>query len=80
MTAAEFEPNIFIYDNYPSGIGLSPALFSLEGRLLEHALATIEACPCAEGCPSCVGPANESGRGAKAVARETLRRLLNIQA
>ena len=80
VTAAEFEPNIFIYDNYPGGIGLSPALFSLEGRLLEHALATIEACPCAEGCPSCVGPANESGRGAKAAAREMLRRLLNIQA
>ncbi len=26
----DFEPNIFIYDNYPGGIGLSPSLFDLE--------------------------------------------------
>ncbi len=76
--AGDFEPNIFIYDNYPGGIGLSPALYGLEDRLLLHALQTIEACPCAEGCPSCVGPAHEAGRGAKHAAREILRRLLNL--
>jgi DEAD/DEAH box helicase domain-containing protein len=77
---SNFEPNIFIYDNYPGGIGLSPALFGLEDKLLLHALQTIEACPCAEGCPSCVGPAHETGRGAKHAAREILRRLLNVRA
>jgi DEAD/DEAH box helicase domain-containing protein len=71
-----FEPNIFIYDNYPGGIGLSPALFELEKELLKHGLKTINLCPCQEGCPSCVGPARETGKQAKQVAQEILRRLL----
>jgi DEAD/DEAH box helicase domain-containing protein len=72
----DFEPNIFIYDNFPGGIGLSPALFDLEKTLLKHALQTIAVCPCQEGCPSCVGPAGETGKQAKQVAREILRGLL----
>ncbi len=72
----EFEPNIFIYDNYPGGIGLSPALFDLEKKLLRHGLETIAVCPCQEGCPSCVGPARETGKLAKQVAREILVKLL----
>ncbi len=71
-----FEPNIFIYDNFPGGIGLSPSLFDLEKRLLEHAQKTIHACPCQEGCPSCVGPTKESGRQSKQVAQEILNSLL----
>ena len=64
----EFSPNIFIYDNYSGGVGLSPALFGLEPTLLGHALETILACPCSDGCPSCVGPTKESGEQAKSVA------------
>ncbi len=71
-----FEPNIFIYDNYPGGIGLSPSLFDLEKTLLEHSQKTIQACPCKEGCPSCVGPIRASGKQAKQVALEILTRLL----
>jgi len=72
----DFEPNIFIYDNYPGGIGLSPSLFDLEKRLLETCLKTIAACPCQDGCPSCVGPTAESGEQAKEVAVDILSRLL----
>jgi DEAD/DEAH box helicase domain-containing protein len=72
----DFEPNIFIYDNYPGGIGLSPSLFDLEKRLLETCLKTIAACPCQDGCPSCVGPTAESGELAKEVAVDILSRLL----
>jgi len=72
----DFEPNIFIYDNYPGGIGLSPALFDLEKDLLKHCLKTINLCPCQEGCPSCVGPATETGKQAKQVAQDILRGLL----
>jgi DEAD/DEAH box helicase domain-containing protein len=71
-----FEPNIFIYDNFPGGIGLSPSLFDLEKRLLEHAQKTILSCPCQEGCPSCVGPTKESGRQSKQVAEGILNSLL----
>ena len=72
----DFEPNIFIYDNYPGGIGLSPALFELDKKLLKHCLKTINLCPCQEGCPSCVGPAGETGKQAKQVAQDILRGLL----
>jgi DEAD/DEAH box helicase domain-containing protein len=71
-----FEPNIFIYDNFPGGIGLSPSLFDLEKKLLELCRNTIDSCPCQEGCPSCVGPAKESGKLAKQVALHTLNDLL----
>jgi DEAD/DEAH box helicase domain-containing protein len=74
----DFEPNIFIYDNYPGGIGLSPSLFALESRLLDHALKTLEACPCRDGCPSCVGATNESGKDAKRVARVIIQGLLGL--
>jgi DEAD/DEAH box helicase domain-containing protein len=73
---ADFEPNIFIYDNYPGGIGLSPSLFDLDKTLLATCLKTISDCPCSEGCPSCVGPTKESGEQAKDVALEILTRLL----
>jgi len=74
-----FEPNIFIYDNFPGGIGLSPSLFDLEKRLLEHAQKTMHACPCKEGCPSCVGPTKESGRQSKQVAQAILNSLLGTE-
>jgi DEAD/DEAH box helicase domain-containing protein len=76
FSSEEFEPNIFIYDNYPGGIGLSPALFELEKSLLEQCLKTIEVCPCEEGCPSCVGPTKESGKQSKQVAMEILKNLI----
>lgn len=72
----DFSPNIFLYDNFPGGIGLSPVLFELQKTLLEACLKTIEACPCEAGCPSCVGPVMESGEKAKPVAEMILRKLL----
>jgi len=72
----DFEPNIFIYDNFPGGIGLSPSLFELEKKLLEYCMKTIQACPCKEGCPSCVGPTKESGAFAKQVALKICEALL----
>lgn len=72
----DFSPNLFLYDNFPGGIGLSPALFELKASLLQACLGTIEACPCEEGCPSCVGPVRESGEKAKQVARAILQKLL----
>jgi len=72
----DFEPNIFIYDNFPGGIGLSPSLFDLETELLERCRKIISACSCQEGCPSCVGPTKESGKQAKQVALDILFRVL----
>jgi DEAD/DEAH box helicase domain-containing protein len=70
-----FEPNIYLYDKYPGGVGLSEPLFRLCDSLLEKTLRLISNCPCANGCPSCVGPMGEVGEKGKEVALEILRRL-----
>jgi len=72
----DYEPNIFIYDNYPAGIGLSEPLFRLHGRLVAQSRELIAACPCREGCPSCVGPAGEVGSRGKEVALALLDAIL----
>src|SRR5258708_8990578 len=63
-----FEPNLYLYDNYPGGIGQSAALFRLRQRLLEGAASLFAACPCESGCPSCAGPVGEFGERGKEVA------------
>jgi DEAD/DEAH box helicase domain-containing protein len=62
------EPTVFLYDNYPGGIGLSEPLYRLHDRLLAESRALIAACACRDGCPSCVGPAGEVGSRGKEVA------------
>ena len=69
----DYEPNVFIYDNYPGGIGLSEPLYRLHRRLLGESLSLISGCPCRDGCPSCVGPAGEVGGRGKEVALALLR-------
>jgi DEAD/DEAH box helicase domain-containing protein len=69
------EPRVFIYDNYPGGIGFSEPLFRMHPDLLARTRELIAACPCESGCPSCVGPLGDVGARAKAVALEILARL-----
>jgi DEAD/DEAH box helicase domain-containing protein len=71
------EPDIFIYDNYPGGIGFSRPLFDMHAPLLERTRELITGCPCDSGCPSCVGPEGNTGPHAKLVASEILDRLLS---
>jgi DEAD/DEAH box helicase domain-containing protein len=47
-------PQIFIYDGYPGGVGISEQGFNLLDDLWEATLATIKECPCLDGCPSCI--------------------------
>jgi hypothetical protein len=70
-----FEPNIYLYDKYPGGVGLSEPLFRMSDSLLEKTQRLIANCPCASGCPSCVGPIGEVGEKGKEVALEILRRV-----
>ena len=65
-------PTVFLYDNYPGGIGLSEPLFSMHDQLLARTRELIDGCPCVSGCPSCVGPEGASGPLAKAVASRVL--------
>jgi DEAD/DEAH box helicase domain-containing protein len=72
----QFQPTIFIYDNYPGGIGFSPKLYDAHDNLLELARDLIIQCGCEDGCPACVGPPTEAGRNGKAVARDILNLLI----
>mgnify|MGYP000342015679 CR=1 FL=1 len=71
-----FEPNLYLYDNYPGGAGQSAPLHRLVARLIEGAAGLISACPCESGCPGCVGPAGEIGEHGKKVASRILAALL----
>lgn len=74
------DPNVFIYDNYPGGIGFSRPLFEMHGLLLARTRELIAGCPCESGCPSCVGPEGNTGPHAKQVASRILDRLLELEA
>ena len=61
----EFRPTVFLYDNYPGGIGLSAPLFDLRCEVIHRARELVTACGCTSGCPSCIGPilASDEVRG-----------------
>jgi DEAD/DEAH box helicase domain-containing protein len=63
---------IFVYDNYPGGIGFSAPLYQLHGELLQGARRLIAECQCESGCPGCVGPIGHTGPLAKASALRIL--------
>jgi len=58
-------PTIYLYDSYPGGVGFSRKLYTCHKDLLQGARELIQQCECAEGCPSCVGPALEVGHTGK---------------
>jgi DEAD/DEAH box helicase domain-containing protein len=71
-TTISDQPRIFVYDNYPGGIGFSEPLFRMRTELLTRSRELIAACECAHGCPTCVGPVGDTGPLAKTVALRIL--------
>jgi DEAD/DEAH box helicase domain-containing protein len=65
-------PRLFVYDNYPGGIGFSQPLFRMHDELLEATRRLIAECDCENGCPGCVGPVGNTGPLAKAAALRIL--------
>jgi DEAD/DEAH box helicase domain-containing protein len=50
---------MILYDRYPGGLGYCEVGFRRMPELLEACLDMVCECPCADGCPSCVGLANQ---------------------
>jgi len=69
------DAHVYLYDNYPGGIGFSAPLFRMHAALLAQTQQLIASCPCEIGCPSCVGPVGDIGPRAKRVALDLLARL-----
>ena len=72
-------PTVVIHDGYPGGTGIAELGFAAADRHLPSTLELLEACECADGCPSCVqspkcGNGNEplDKAGAIALLREVL--------
>ena len=74
-TKEYFEPNLYLYDAYPAGIGFSEPLYHVHELLLQKTRELISACPCDKGCPSCVGPAGMKSDRTKEAAFAILSRL-----
>ena len=70
-------PTVYLCDSYPGGIGLADRLYDLDTEVLRAALDLVAGCGCEAGCPSCVGPSNEVGEGAKAGAQRALSELVH---
>jgi DEAD/DEAH box helicase domain-containing protein len=62
------KPAIYVYDNYPGGVGFSQKIFQLSKDIWKACEEIIKGCGCADGCPSCVGPKMEVGERGKQVA------------
>jgi DEAD/DEAH box helicase domain-containing protein len=75
-TSDPFSAKIFVYDNYPGGIGFSEPLYRMHHELLEGTRTLIASCECENGCPGCVGPVGNTGPLAKTAALGILDRLL----
>jgi len=74
-TSEFFEPNLYLYDAYPSGIGFSEPLFQAHDVLVKKTRELIASCPCEQGCPSCVGPSGDLAPRSKEAALAILDRL-----
>ncbi len=71
-----FTPTVYLYDNFPGGVGLSEPLFLRQAELVQRAFELVAACDCRAGCPACVGPALEvdelKGRSLRELAASVL--------
>ena len=80
----QFVPTVYLYDNFPGGVGLSEPLWRRQEELVMRAMELVERCDCRSGCPACVGPilaASEEGEGTtpKALARRVLSLLIEAR-
>jgi len=60
---------VFIYDGYPGGVGLSARAYEILEDLVRRALSLTTACPCEDGCPSCIH-SPKCGSGNKPLDKE----------
>ncbi len=76
-SVANWEPNLYLYDSYPGGVGQSAPLFRMGEELVRRTRELVSNCPCETGCPSCVGPIGEVGERGKEIAGAMMALLMN---
>ncbi|WP_295430484.1 DEAD/DEAH box helicase [uncultured Thiodictyon sp.] len=73
-----FEPTLFLYDNYPGGVGLSAPLYDAAEVLVRDARDLVAGCGCTGGCPACVGPIMPGDEVRVITPREAALRVLGL--
>jgi len=73
-----FQPTVFLYDNYPGGIGLTTPLYDRRREVVQQAHDLVTACACAYGCPACVGPILSAGEQDGYTPKEAARLVLSL--
>ncbi|WP_363799627.1 DEAD/DEAH box helicase [Lysobacter firmicutimachus] len=56
LEVQQFVPTVYLYDNFPGGVGLSEPLWRRQAELVQRARELVGRCDCRAGCPACVGP------------------------
>jgi DEAD/DEAH box helicase domain-containing protein len=69
---AVFAPTVFLYDNFPGGVGQSEPLWRRQAELVVRARELVERCDCRAGCPACVGPILAADEEGEATAPKAL--------
>lgn len=68
-------PCVFVYDGLPGGAGLTRQAFADARNLLEVTRRAVGACPCEDGCPSCVH-SPKCGSGNRPISKQGVLALL----
>jgi DEAD/DEAH box helicase domain-containing protein len=76
--AERFLPTVYLYDNYPGGVGLSEPLWKRQAELLARARELVAGCACRGGCPGCVGPVLAGDEEAEVTPRALALRVLGL--
>jgi DEAD/DEAH box helicase domain-containing protein len=77
-STAPFRPAVYLYDNYPGGIGLAAPLFRMRDAILGRALDLVEHCACTHGCPACIGPVLPPAGGQRHSPKQAARTVLAL--
>ena len=70
-------PTLYLYDNFPGGVGYSELLYQIYREICRAAHEAILNCRCSMGCPSCVGVFDQTGPDSKKSALQMLEVVLN---
>jgi DEAD/DEAH box helicase domain-containing protein len=71
------KPSLFIWERYPGGVGHSSKLYRIYPDVAQAGIALVQNCGCANGCPSCSGPALEVGEKGKLHAIKVLQAIIS---
>ena len=78
IVGERFMPTVYLYDNFPGGVGLSEPLWRRQQELIQRASEVVAACDCRGGCPACVGPVLAADEAREQSPRALAQRVLAL--